>query len=158
MGQAAIHMDHPSTPPTQQAVSELPRVLSATQATAIVVGTIIGSGVFLVPREMMLDVGSSTLVYLAWILGGVLSLIGAMTYSELGAMLPYSGGGYVYLRGAYGDIPAFLYMWTWFAVSKPASVAATTTGLMRILEFFPIFSGLGNKAIGRLALSQWYGS
>jgi APA family basic amino acid/polyamine antiporter len=148
MGQAAIHMDHPSTPPTQQAVSELPRVLSATQATAIVVGTIIGSGVFLVPREMMLDVGSSTLVYLAWILGGVLSLIGAMTYSELGAMLPYSGGGYVYLRGAYGDMPAFLYMWTWFAVSKPASVAATTTGLMRIMEFFPIFSGLGNKAIG----------
>ncbi len=129
-------------------MANLPRVLGASQATAIVVGTIIGSGVFLVPHEMMLDTGSSTLVYLAWILGGILSLIGAMTYSELGAMLPYAGGGYVYLRGAYGDTPAFLYMWTWFAVSKPASLAATTTGLTRILEFFPIFSGLGNKAIG----------
>ena len=87
---------------------------------AIVVGTIIGSGIFLVPREMMQDVGSSALVYLAWIVGGLLSLFGAMTYAELGAMMPYAGGEYVFLRGVYGDTPAFLYMWTWFAVAKPA--------------------------------------
>jgi len=68
---------------------------------------------------MMQDVGSSALVYLAWIVGGLLSLFGAMTYAELGAMLPYAGGEYVYLRGAYGDTTAFLYMWTWFAVAKP---------------------------------------
>ena len=80
-------------------------MLGASQATAIVVGTIIGSGIFLVPREMMQDVGSSSLVYLAWIVGGLLSLFGAMTYAELGAMLPYAGGEYVYLRGAYGDTP-----------------------------------------------------
>ena len=121
----------PSTPPASQAFAaqaaaappqvapDLPRVLGASQATAIVVGTIIGSGIFLVPREMMQDVGSSALVYLAWIVGGLLSLFGAMTYAELGAMLPYAGGEYVYLRGAYGDTPAFLYMWTWFAVAKP---------------------------------------
>ena len=62
-----------------------------------------------------------------------------MTYAELGAMLPYAGGEYVYLRGAYGDTPAFLYMWTWFAVAKPASIAAVTIGLARTLEFFPAF-------------------
>jgi APA family basic amino acid/polyamine antiporter len=113
--------------------------LGASQATAIVVGTIIGSGIFLVPREMMQDTGSSSLVYLAWIAGGLLSLFGAMTYAELGSMLPYAGGEYVYLRGAYGDTPAFLYMWTWFAVAKPASIAAVTMGLARTLGVFAVF-------------------
>ena len=125
-----------NTPP------DLPRVLGASQATAIVVGTIIGSGIFLVPREMMQDVGSSSLVYLAWIVGGLLSLFGAMTYAELGSMMPYAGGEYVYLRGAYGDTPAFLYMWTWFAVAKPASIAAVTSGLARTLGVFPAFHWL----------------
>jgi len=132
----------------QPVMADLPRVLGASQATAIVVGTIIGSGIFLVPREMMQDVGSSALVYLAWIAGGLLSLFGAMTYAELGAMLPYAGGEYVYLRGAYGDTPAFLYMWTWFAVAKPASIAAITIGLARTLEFFPAFHVLTTQAIG----------
>jgi len=134
--------------PHPQAPADLPRVLGAPQATAIVVGTIIGSGIFLVPREMMQDVGSSALVYLAWIVGGLLSLFGAMTYAELGAMLPYAGGEYVYLRGAYGDTPAFLYMWTWFAVAKPASIAAVTIGLARTLGFFPAFHWLGAQAVG----------
>ena len=110
---------------------ELPRVLNISHATSIVVGIIIGSGIFLVPAEMMQAVGSSGLVYLAWIVGGLLSLFGAMTYAELGAMLPYAGGEYVYLRGAYGDRAGFLYMWTWFAVAKPASIASVTSGLAR---------------------------
>ncbi len=141
-------MSQPLSAPTQQATPDLPRVLGASQATAIVVGTIIGSGIFLVPTEMMKDVGSSALVYLAWIVGGLLSLFGEVTYAELGAMLPYAGGEYVYLRGAYGDTPAFLYMWTWFAVAKPASIAAVTTGLARTLGFFPAFHWLGTQAIG----------
>jgi APA family basic amino acid/polyamine antiporter len=132
-------MSQPLSAPTQQSTPDLPRVVGASQATAIVVGTIIGSGIFLVPTEMMRDVGSSALVYLAWIVGGLLSLFGAMTYAELGAMLPYAGGEYVYLRGAYGDTTAFLYMWTWFAVAKPASIAAVTIGLTRTLGFFPAF-------------------
>jgi APA family basic amino acid/polyamine antiporter len=126
--------------------------VGASQATAIVVGTIIGSGIFLVPREMMQDVGSSALVYLAWIVGGLLSLFGAMTYAELGAMLPYAGGEYVYLRGAYGDTTAFLYMWTWFAVAKPASIAAVTIGLARTLGFFPAFHWLGAAVPGPIPL------
>ena len=115
---------------------------------AIVAGTIIGSGIFLVPREMMQDTGSSALVFLAWIVGGLLSLFGAMTYAELGAMMPYAGGEYVFIRGAYGDTPAFLYMWTWFAVAKPASIAAVTFGLARTLGFFAVFHWLTAPVFG----------
>ncbi len=129
-------------------LTELPRVLGARHAIAIVVGTIIGSGIFLVPREMMQDTGSSSLVYLAWIVGGLLSLFGAMTYAELSAMFPSTGGEYVYLRGAYGDTTAFLYMWTWFAVAKPASIAAVTIGLTRTLGIFPAFRWLDGSVAG----------
>ena len=114
---------------------------------AIVVGTIIGSGIFLVPTEMMNAVGSSGLVYLAWIVGGLLSLFGAMTYAELGSMMPYAGGEYVYLRGAYGDRTGFLYMWTWFAVAKPASIASVTSGLARTLGIFAVFRWLDTAAL-----------
>ncbi|HZU42366.1 MAG TPA: amino acid permease, partial [Terriglobales bacterium] len=68
--------------------AKLARDLGVSHATAIVVGTIIGSGIFLVPAEMMQAVGSARLVYLAWIVGGLLSFFGALTYSELGAMKP----------------------------------------------------------------------
>jgi APA family basic amino acid/polyamine antiporter len=126
---------------------DLPRVLRTSHATAIVVGTIIGSGIFLVPHEMMQATGSSGLVYLAWIVGGLLSLFGAMTYAELSTLIPDTGGEYVYIRGVYGDLPAFLYMWTWFAVAKPASIASVTTGLARTLAIFPAFAWLDRTAI-----------
>ncbi len=131
--------------PTSSA-PDLPRVLNTSHATAIVVGTIIGSGIFLVPQEMMRATGSSSLVYLAWIAGGLLSLFGAMTYAELSTLLPYAGGEYVYIRGAYGDMLAFLYMWTWFAVAKPASIASVTTGLARTLAIFPALQWLDGTA------------
>ena len=139
-------VDPPQTAAPEQP-GDLPRVLGVSHATAIVVGTIIGSGIFLVPQEMMRAVGSSTMVYLAWIVGGLLSLFGAMTYAELGAMMPATGGEYVYLRGAYGDLPAFLYMWTWFAVAKPASIASVTTGLARVLAIFPALAWLDGVAV-----------
>ena len=104
------------------------------------VGTIIGSGIFLVPKEMMLAVGSARVVYLAWMVGGVLSFFGALTYAELGAMKPQAGGEYVYVRDAYGPLAGFLYGWTWFLIAKPASIATITTGLVRTLGTFPVFS------------------
>ena len=104
------------------------------------VGTIIGSGIFLVPREMMQAVGSARVVYLAWVVGGLLSFFGALTYAELGAMKPQAGGEYVYVRDAYGPLAGFLYAWTWFLIAKPASIATVTTGLVRILATFPVFS------------------
>src|SRR5436853_2865910 len=119
---------------------ELARDLGLSHAGAVVVGTIIGSGIFLVPAEMMQAVGSARLVYLAWMVGGVLSFFGALTYAELGAMKPQAGGEYVYVRDAYGPLLGFLYGWTWFLIAKPASIATITTGLVRILGTFPAFS------------------
>src|SRR5580693_3088053 len=134
---------------------DLPRVLGVWHATAIVVGTIIGSGIFLVPQEMMRAVGSSGMVYLAWIVGGVLTLFGAMTYAELGAMMPRAGGEYVFLRNAYGDLPAFLYMWTWFAVAKPASIASVTSGLARTLAIFGVFAWLEQPVFHGSTVLYW---
>src|SRR5438270_3258001 len=103
---------------SQTAVStnspELARDLKVSHAAAIVVGTIIGSGIFLVPSEMMQAVGSSGMVYLAWIVGGLLSFFGAVTYAELAAMKPQAGGEYVYVRDGYGPLGGFLYGWTYF--------------------------------------------
>ncbi|MGC1978391.1 MAG: amino acid permease [Candidatus Sulfotelmatobacter sp.] len=119
---------------------ELARDLGVSHASAVVVGTIIGSGIFLVPTEMMQAVGSAKLVYLAWLVGGLLSFFGALTYAELGAMKPQAGGEYVYVRDAYGPLGGFLYAWTWFVIAKPASVATIAIGLVRILGTFSIFS------------------
>ena len=141
--------------PSVSAAPDLPRVLGVWHATAIVVGTIIGSGIFLVPQEMMRAVGSARLVYLAWIVGGILTLFGAMTYAELGAMMPRAGGEYVFLRNAYGDLPAFLYMWTWFAVAKPASIASVTTGLARVMGIFPAFAWLDGVVLQTPLLITW---
>jgi basic amino acid/polyamine antiporter, APA family len=124
----------------RSASAELSRDLGVSHASAVVVGTIIGSGIFLVPAEMMQAVGSAKLVYLAWIVGGLLSFFGALTYAELGAMKPQAGGEYVYVRDGYGPLAGFLYAWTWFVIAKPASVATVVTGLVRILGTFSIFS------------------
>jgi APA family basic amino acid/polyamine antiporter len=125
---------------TNRSKPELARDLGLSHAGAVVVGTIIGSGIFLVPSEMMQAVGSARVVYLAWVVGGLLSFFGALTYAELGAMKPQAGGEYVYVRDAYGPLAGFLYGWTWFLIAKPASIATITTGLVRILGTFQVFS------------------
>ena len=127
--------------------AELSRDLGVSHAAAVVVGTIIGSGIFLVPAEMMQAVGSAKLVYLAWIVGGMLSFFGALTYAELGAMKPQAGGEYVYVRDGYGPLAGFLYAWTWFLIAKPASVATVVTGLVRILGTFSVFSFFSSNVI-----------
>src|SRR5438270_12838841 len=113
------------------------RDLGASQAASIVVGVVIGSGIFLVPAEMMQAAGSARLVYLAWIVGGIFSFCGAVTYAQLGAMKPQSGGEYVYIRDAYGPLAGFLTGWTWTVVVKPSSLAAVSTGIVRIMGSFP---------------------
>jgi basic amino acid/polyamine antiporter, APA family len=135
---------------------ELARDLGASHATAIVVGTIIGSGIFLVPAEMMQAAGSAKLVYLAWLVGGLLSFFGAITYAELGAMKPQAGGEYVYIRDGYGPLAAFLYAWTWFLIAKPASIATLATGFVRVLGTFPALSFLANKVVS-VPFSVTYG-
>jgi APA family basic amino acid/polyamine antiporter len=103
---------------------ELARVLSFPDLVAITIGVVIGSGIFLVPGIVLRDVGEHVPVALGvWVLGGVLSLLGALTYGELGAMMPEAGGPYVYIRDAFGPLPAFLYGWVQFFVVASGSVA-----------------------------------
>ncbi len=146
-------MSDPAQPSTSR--PELSRDLGVSHASAIVVGTIIGSGIFLVPAEMMQAVGSAKLVYLAWIVGGLLSFFGALTYAELGAMKPQAGGEYVYVRDGYGPLAGFLYAWTWFVIAKPASVATVVTGLVRILGTFPVFSFFSSNVISAPFAVNW---
>jgi APA family basic amino acid/polyamine antiporter len=145
-----------STPLKVSTNPELARDLGASHATAIVVGTIIGSGIFLVPAEMMQATGSAKLVYLAWIVGGLLSFFGAITYAELGAMKPQAGGEYVYIRDGYGPLAAFLYAWTWFLIAKPASIATLATGFVRVLGTFPALSFLTSNLVS-VPFSVTYG-
>jgi basic amino acid/polyamine antiporter, APA family len=105
----------------------LSRVIGPWAAIAVVVGTTIGSGIFLVPTEMINAVGSPRMVAVVWIVGGFLSLFGALTYAELAAALPEAGGEYVYLREAYGPFLGFLYGWTQTWVAKSASIATLAT-------------------------------
>src|SRR5947199_10543492 len=118
------------------------RDLGASQAASIVVGVVIGSGSFLVPSEMMQAAGSARLVYLAWIIGGIFSFFGAVTYAQLGAMKPQAGGEYVYIRDAYGPLAGFLCGWTWTVVVKPSSLAAISTGIVQVLGSFSPLSFL----------------
>jgi len=116
--------------------AELERSLGSWEAAAIVVGTIIGSGIFLVPKAMVLNVGTPAKVLLVWIAGGLLSLFGALTYAELAAALPHAGGEYVYLREAYGPRWGFLYGWASFWVAKSGSIATLATAFTYYLANF----------------------
>ncbi len=139
----------PETIANPTAKLDLARDLKVSHAASIVVGTIIGSGIFLVPSEMMQAVGSSKLVYLAWMVGGLLSFFGALTYAELGAMKPWAGGEYVYVRDGYGPLGGFLYGWTYFLIAKPASIATIVTGFVRIIGTFGPLAFLPQSFITR---------
>ncbi len=110
------------------------RNLGVLPAIAIVVGVVIGTGVFLKTAVMAQHVGSMQMVLAAWAVAGVLSLLGAMTYAELSAMFPHTGGEYVFLREGYGSLPAFLYGWTRFWIISPGSIAAYAVGASTFLN------------------------
>ncbi|MCP5118960.1 MAG: amino acid permease, partial [bacterium] len=121
----------------------LRRALGIWGATSIVVGTIIGSGIFLVPSTMIQRVGDTEIVFLVWIAAGLLSLAGALSYAELAAALPEAGGEYVYLREAYGPFWGFLYSWTMTWVGKAGGIATIATGFVLYLaNFLPILDGV----------------
>jgi len=116
----------------------LRRALGPWSTVAIIMGTVIGSGIFLVPTDMVKAVGTPGRVFAVWIFGGVLSLFGALTYAELSAALPAAGGEYAYLTAAYGPFWGFLYAWTQTWVAKSASIAALATAFYRYLaDFLP---------------------
>ncbi len=115
---------------------ELVRGLGFYAATSVAAGTMIGTAIFLVPSDMLQDVGAPWLVVLIWILAGVLSLFGALGYAELGAAIPEAGGEYAYLHRAYGPAMGFLYGWTQFFVAKTTSIAAIATGFVTYVAYF----------------------
>jgi APA family basic amino acid/polyamine antiporter len=116
----------------------LRRSLGFWTAFAVVVGTVIGSGIFLVPSNMIRAVGSPGMVFVVWVFGGVLTMFGALSYAELSAAMPEAGGEYVYLTAAYGPLSGFLLGWTYTAVGFTASIAAKGAALFTYLgDFFP---------------------
>ncbi len=124
-------------------MSELKRDLGLWGAASIVVGTVIGSGIFLVPKSMVQNVGSAEMVIFVFVFGGLLSLAGALTYAELSAAMPEAGGEYVYLREAYGPFFAFLYGWTQMWVAKSGSIATLATAFFTYMaNFFPALEGV----------------
>ncbi len=93
---------------------ELPRVLGLWDIVGIVVGGVVGSGIFIVPAIVALGVKSPILIFAVWVTGGLLSFFGALSFAELGAAFPQAGGMYVYLRESYGSLISFLFGWTIF--------------------------------------------
>lgn len=114
---------------------ELPRKLGLVTGMAVVVGVIIGSGIFRVPSGIAADTGNLTGIALVWILGGIVALFGALSIAELAAMYPAAGGPYVYLREAYGRPLAFLFGWM-FLLTQPISWAAQSLMFAEYLGFF----------------------
>jgi APA family basic amino acid/polyamine antiporter len=120
-----------------------------------VIGTVIGSGIFLVPGGVLRQAGGRAgPALLVWIVGGALSLLGALSYGELGAMNPAAGGLYVYLRDAFGPLTAFLYGWTFFLVIATGSAATLAVASGSYLQQFVTLGPIGQKlaAVGLLAL------
>jgi APA family basic amino acid/polyamine antiporter len=124
----------------------LARVLGLRDLTLIVIGTVIGSGIFLVPGSVLRQAGGQPgPALVVWVLGGALSLLGALAYGELGAMNPAAGGLYVYLRDAFGRLTAFLYGWTFFLVIAPGSAATLAVASTSYLQQFVALGPIGQK-------------
>jgi basic amino acid/polyamine antiporter, APA family len=128
--------DSIAAPAKPEGRPELVRALGPWAAAAIVVGTVIGTGIFLKPSEMAAEAKSIAVVFAAWIAGGALSLFGALSFAELGASMPEAGGEYAYLRRAFGPVYGFLFGWMHSIVGRPASAASISAGLLRFLGFF----------------------
>jgi len=119
----------------------LVRQLGLFDSTMIMVGIIIGSGIFLTTGIMAKSIPSASLILLAWIVGGLMTLAGALTFAELGAAMPEAGGQYVYLREAYGPMAGFLFGWILFLVYLTGSIAALAVAFAEYFGyFFPSFS------------------
>ena len=126
-----------SIPSRQRADSEtLPRALGLFDSISIVLGIVIGAGIFLVPSLIASAVGSAGWILAAWIFTGALSFFGALAFAELGAMLPATGGQYVYLRVAWGPLAGFLCGWSHFLISQSAGIAYLAVSFAIYLSYF----------------------
>jgi len=125
-----------TTPPHTSNATDLKRELGLFDAIMINAGTMIASAIFIVPATIAAAVHGTALMTLVWVVGGIVSLLGALSIAELAAAYPEAGGQYAYLREAYGTVWAFLYGWANFAVINTASIAAIAVGFARYIGFF----------------------
>ena len=125
--------------------TELSRGLNLWDTSLLVLGLVIGGGIFLTPTSIAKAIPSATWILAAWVVGGLLAIAGGLVFAEMGAMLPRAGGMYVYIREAFGDLPAFLYAWVAFWVIIIGSDAAVAVGFSTYLAVF--FPSLGNDRI-----------
>jgi len=129
-------MSSPVRPPDPSTVEVLPRVLGPFDAVTIVVGSIIGSGIFLKVSNIDAQVPSFGAIMAVWLLGGLATLCGSLSLAELAAMLPHAGGPYVYLREAYGRITAFLWGWAEFSIIRTGSLGSLACGTVIYFDKF----------------------
>src|SRR3954451_14827422 len=121
---------------------ELVKGLGLTSATTLVMGSMIGSGIFIVSADIARLVNSPALLIAAWLVTGFMTIVGALSYGELAAMMPRAGGQYVYLREAFGPLWGFLYGWTLFTVIQTGTIAAVGVAFGKFLgHFIPAVSG-----------------
>jgi len=125
----------------------LTRQLGLVSVTALVIGEVVGVGIFLTPASMARSLGSPFWLLVVWLIMGAMALSGALCYGELAARFPEAGGGYVYLRRAYGPAVAFLYGWKCLLVMDPGITAAVAVGLASYVGYVVGLSGLGLKAV-----------
>src|SRR5437667_5527857 len=126
----------------------LARTLGLKDLILLIIGTVIGSGIFIVPGAVLRQTnGSITLAMLVWLAGGILSLLGALTYGELSAMNPKAGGLYIFIRDGFGSLPAFLYGWTLFFVISSGSMATLAVAFSSYLrQIVPLSPALAKLA------------
>src|SRR5438876_6821867 len=116
--------------------ARLVRAIGVRSATLLVITNVIGSAIFLTPGVMAATLPSESLLLLAWIAGGAIAVCGGLTYAEMGAMYPRSGGLYVYLEEAYGSLVAFLFGWACMLVVMTGSVATVAVGFAKYFSYF----------------------
>src|SRR6187431_2567106 len=135
--------------------TEFKRGLGLFDSTMVVVGSMIGSGIFIVSADIARQVGSPGWLLMAWIVTGALTLTAALSYGELAAMMPRAGGQYVYLREAYSPLWAFLYGWTLFMIIQTGTIAAVAVAFAKFLGVLVPQISEANKffQIGRFSLS-----
>jgi len=132
--------DFKATPNTERNEGQFKRSLSLLDGSLLVIGSMIGSGIFITSSEMARTVGSSGWLLLIWILSGIITMIAAMSYGELSGMFPKAGGQYVYLKEAYNKKIAFLYGWSFFAVIQTGTIAAVAVAFAKYTGYiFPAF-------------------
>src|SRR5216117_1787232 len=121
---------------TQPPQTDFVKAISRLDATALVVGSMIGSGIFIVSAEILREVHTPGLLLLVWGLSGLVTLMGALTYGELAAMFPNAGGQYVYLREGISPLFGYLYGWTLFVVIQTGTIAAVAVAFARFTAVF----------------------